>query len=75
MTDPEILNLNVRQEITVNLPGSNYIVTYPPPTDLSVLVNNGFAWEQDTRTAMTPSEFLDRAYDVASMRARELGWL
>ena len=74
MTDAEILSVNVRQEITVNLPGSDYIVTYPRPKD-SILVHSGFRFEQDGRTVMTPSEFLDRAYDVAVMRARELGWL
>jgi hypothetical protein len=72
---PAILSVDVRQDIPVSLPGTNYIVTYPRPQELSVLVHSGFGWEQDSRTSMTPSDFLNRAYDIASMRARELGWI
>ena len=72
---PAILNIDVREDITVSLPGTTYTVTYPRPRELSVLVHSGFAWEQDNRTSMTPSEFLNRAHDIASMRARELGWI
>jgi hypothetical protein len=70
----ELLNVDVRQEIIVSLPGTNYIVTFPRPADQCVLLNKPFAWEQDIRTSMTPSEFLKRAYEIAFLKARELGW-
>jgi hypothetical protein len=71
MTDAQILN--VEEAIIVTLPGTNYAVTYPKQTGL--LVHIGSVSEQDSRTTMTPSEFLNRAYDVALTRARDLGWL
>ena len=70
----ELLNVDVRQEIIVSLPGTNYIVTFPRPADQCVLLNKPFVWEQDIQTSMTPLEFLNRAYEIAFLRARELGW-
>jgi hypothetical protein len=70
----ELLHVDVRQEITVSLPGTNYIVTFPRPVDQCVLVNKPFVGEQDSQTSMTPWEFLNGAYKIAFLRARELGW-
>src|SRR4029079_854730 len=66
---PAILNIDVREDITVSLPGTNYTVTYPRPRELSILVHSGFAWEQDGRTSITPSEFLNRAHDILKQEA------
>ena len=72
----EILHVNIVQEITVSLPGTKYSVTYPRPNDpRSALVSRPFAWQQDERAAMTPSEFLNRAHHTATQRALELGWI
>jgi len=75
--EAEILVVDViGDEIRVSLPNTSYAVEYPKPRDPSlVLVNRPFAWERDSQTSMTPSKFLNRAYDVALMRGRELGWI
>jgi hypothetical protein len=70
----ELVHVDVRQEITVSLPGTSYIVIFPRPADQCVLVNKPFVWEQDSQTSITPLEFLNWAYEIAFLRARELGW-
>jgi Mitochondrial fission ELM1 len=70
----ENLKVDIRQEIIVSLPGTNYIAIFPKPADRCVLANKPFAWEQDTQTPITPAEFLRWAYDIASIKARDLGW-
>jgi hypothetical protein len=77
MTDaPEILEIDVVDDkIIVTLPNTHYVVRYGKPVHPSVLVHEPFDWEQDSRTSMTPSEFLDRAYDIAFMRAHDMGWV
>jgi hypothetical protein len=70
----ESFNVDIGLEIIVSLPGTNYIAIFPKPADRCVLVNKPFSWEQDNQTSITPAEFLRWAYDIASMKARDLGW-
>ena len=47
------------EDMTVSLPGTNYIVTYTKPRDF-VLVHSGFTWlSRDSRTSTPPSELVD----------------
>jgi hypothetical protein len=65
----ELVHVDVRQEITVSLPGTSYIVIFPRPAHQCVLVNKP-VWEQDSQTSITPLEFLNWAYEIAFLRAR-----
>jgi hypothetical protein len=70
------LDCQVRDdEIIVTLPGTTYTVTYYKPDRSPQLLARLISDKDDKRVALTLSEFLARAWQVANERARELGWI
>ncbi|HEY7444639.1 MAG TPA: hypothetical protein VH701_19565 [Vicinamibacterales bacterium] len=65
----------LHKEITVRVPGTNYMATYYKPRDSRVLIAKRMSSEDDQRTSMTLSEFLGSAWWAANDKARELGWI
>ena len=61
--------------IIVTLPGTNYWVRYFKETDSPGLFPADIANKDDPRVTMTASEFLAKAWQLATERARELGWI
>jgi hypothetical protein len=69
------LDCQVRDdEIIVTLPGT-YTVTYYKPDRSPQLLARLISDKDDKCAALTLSEFLARAWQVANERARELGWI
>jgi hypothetical protein len=70
------LDCQVRDdEIIVTLPGTTYTVTYYKPDRSPQLLARLISDKDDKRVALTLSEFLARAWQVAVERARELAWI
>ncbi len=65
----------LHNEITVTVPGTNYMATYYKPRDSRILIAKRMSSEDDQRTSMTLSEFLGGAWWAANDKARELGWI
>jgi len=65
----------LHNEITVTVPGTNYMATYYKPRDSRILIAKRMSREDDQRTSMTLSEFLGSAWWAANDKARELGWI
>jgi hypothetical protein len=69
--DVEVLE----DEIIITLPFTNYTVTYYKPANSPGLLAKNFPTKDDSRVPMTQAEFLERAWKLASDKARELGWI
>ena len=65
----------LHNEITVTVPGTNYMATYYKPRDFLGYLLQIMSNEDDRRTSMTLSEFLGSAWWAANDKARELGWI
>jgi hypothetical protein len=61
--------------IIVTLPGTNYWVRYFKEKDSPGLFAANIANKDDPRVPMTAAEFLAKAWDLATGRARDLGWI
>ena len=61
-------------DIIVDLPGTNYTVTYHKPVVAFQLLAAYLPGENDPRTELTQAEFLARAGRLANEKARELDW-
>ena len=59
----------------VDLPGTNYTVTYHKPGVSPQLLASYLPVKDDPRTELTQAEFLARAWRLANDKARELGWI
>ena len=62
-------------EIIVILPATSYGVTYFKPGNSPNLVAKNCLSEFDAGAPMTHVEFLAKAWLVANVKARELGWI
>ena len=62
-------------DIIVDLPGTNYTVTYHKPVISLQLLAAYLPGENDPRTRLTQEEFLARALRLANEKARELDWI
>ena len=70
------IQLEVRGgDIIVDLPGTNYTVTYHKPGVSPQLLVSYLPVKDDPRTELTQAEFLARAWRLANDKARELGWI
>ena len=70
------IQLDVRGgDIIVDLPGTNYTVTYHKPGVSPQLLVSYLPVKDDPRTELTQAEFLARAWRLANDKARELGWI
>ena len=70
------IQLDVRGgDIIVDLPGTNYTVTYHKPGVSPQLLANYLPVKDGPRTELTQAEFLARAWRLANDKARELGWI
>jgi len=70
------IRLDVRGgDIIVDLPGTNYTVTYHKPAVSPQLLVVYLPAKDDARTRLTQAEFLARAWRLANDKARELGWI
>ena len=70
------IQLEVRGgDIIVDLPGTNYTVTYHKPGVSPQLLVSYLSVKDDPRTELTQAEFLARAWRLANDKARELGWI
>lgn len=70
------IHLDVRGgEIIVDLPGTNYTVTYHKPAVSPQLLAAYQPGKDDPRTSLTQAEFLARAGRLAHQKARELDWI
>lgn len=70
------LQLKVQDgDITITLPGTTYTVTYYKPKNSPQLLAKRIASKDDPQAAMTLSEFLAGAWQLANNKARELGWI
>ena len=70
------IHLDVRGgAIIVDLPGTNYTVTYHKPAVSLQLLAAYRPSENDPRTGLTQAEFLARAGRLAHEKARELDWI
>ena len=78
MTDGQGLHVEVRDgEIVVTLPHTRFAVTYyklanDPQLYLQV---RSLPTQHDRDAGMTAEEFLAEAWQLAHLRARELGWI
>jgi hypothetical protein len=61
-------------DIIVDLPGTNYTVTYHKPVVAFQLLAANLPSDDDARTGLTLAEFLARASRLANEKARELDW-
>ena len=73
--DPQLGVVVSGNEIVVVLPGSIYTVTYFRRRGSSGLLVKNIANKNDPRIPMTAPEFLGKAWKVAYIKTRELGWL
>ena len=60
--------------ITVTLPGTSYAVTYCLSLKGRHLFARSLPTQYDRDAGMTTEEFLTEAWQLAQLRARELGW-
>jgi hypothetical protein len=69
------LKIKLREdEITVTLPGTNYVATYYRATPRELLAKSHAGQEADG-APMTRAEFHARAWKAANAKARKLGWI
>jgi hypothetical protein len=69
------LHLAVRgSEIVVTASDSDYVVTYHKPADSNKLLAKNFPRKEDRRVSMSVGDFLEEAWKLANIKARELGW-
>jgi hypothetical protein len=73
--DPKLGVVASGNEIVVVLPGSSYSVTYFKRRGCPGLLAKNIANEDDPRIPMSAAEFLGKAWKVAYIKARELGWI
>jgi hypothetical protein len=70
------LHLEVLEhEIIITLPFTNYTVTYYKPANSPGLLAKNFPTKDNSHVPMTQAEFLERAWNLANDKARELGWI
>jgi hypothetical protein len=62
-------------KILVILPATSYGVVYYKPANSPQLLVKNFLSKTDSGAPITQAEFLDRAWQVANAKARELGWI
>jgi hypothetical protein len=62
-------------EIVVILPATSYGVAYYKSANSPQLLAKDLQPKVDSQAPTTYSEFLDRAWQVANDKARELGWI
>jgi hypothetical protein len=74
-TEPDLLVEVLDDKIVVSLPESYYSVTYYKPATSPQLFARRISDKNDPRVAMTLSEFLAKAWNLANDKARELGWI
>ena len=78
MTSPEsALHVEVLDnEIVITLPGTSYAVTYYRATAFpQQLLTKSHSAGEDHDPPMTQAEFHGRAWRLANVKARELGWI
>ena len=76
MPCPDQLHVEVlNDEIIVILPATSYGVTYCKPGNSPHLVAKNFVSKIDTGAPITQAEFLAEAWQVANVKARDLGWV
>ena len=78
MTDKHGLPVDVRDgEIVVTLPHTRFAVTYYKlPNDPQLYLDvDSFPTQQGHEAGMTAEAFLAEAWELAHLRARELGWI
>ena len=76
MSVPSELRVEVLgDEIIVILPATSYGVTYSKPGTSAILVAKNCVPKIDAGAPMTYVEFLAKAWLVANVKARELGWI
>ena len=61
--------------IIVSLPGTSYVVTYCMSLKGRRLFARSLPTQHDRDAGMTTEEFLTEAWQLARIRARELGWI
>jgi hypothetical protein len=70
------LHVEVRDaDIVVTLPFTSYTVTYYKPANSAQLLAKKFGVMNDLGAGMTNAEFLAKAWRLANVKARELGWI
>jgi hypothetical protein len=77
-TDPRIGQLRVEMRggsIIVTLPDTSYAVTYCMSLKGRHLHARSLPTQYDRGAGMTTEEFLTEAWQLAHLRARELGWI
>ena len=63
-------------DIIVTLPGTSYMVTYYRAVAFpQQLLTKSHSGREDEGALMTQAEFQARAWRVANIKARELGWI
>lgn len=65
----------VDDEIIISLPGTSYTVTYFKYPNSPQLLAKNISSSDDFRTDLKLSDFLNRAWQVANDKARQLGWI
>ena len=78
MTDNHGLQVEMRDgEIVVTLPHTRFAVSYYKlANDPRVYLNiQSFPTQQDRDVGITAEEFLAAAWELAHLKARELGWI
>ena len=76
MPCPDQLHVEVlNDEIVVILPATSYGVVYYKPANSPQLLVRNFLSKSDSGARITQVEFLARALQAASAKARELGWI
>jgi hypothetical protein len=65
----------VGDEIMVILAATSYGVAYYKPANSPELLARDLRSKVDSRARMTQAEFLVRAWQAATDKARELGWI
>jgi hypothetical protein len=65
----------LNDEIIVLLPATSYSVAYYKPANSPQLLVKNFLSKNDSGARITQAEFLARALQAASAKARELGWI
>jgi hypothetical protein len=78
MTDNHGLHVEMRDgEIVVTLPHTRFAVSYYKlANDPQLYLNiQSFPTQQDRDAGMTTEEFLSKAWELAHLKARELGWI
>jgi hypothetical protein len=78
MIDDQGLHVEVRDgEIVVTLPHTRFAVTYYKlPNDPQLYLQApSLPTQHDRDAGITAEEFLAKAWELAHLRARELGWI